>query len=75
MESNVMNNHDHIDELFGCIKEALLPCWNSTGFGQITIESERIEGGKIRVMIKGSTHYRFVITEEEIQKHLRTRSG
>lgn len=73
MKVNTQNDRTNIDELFDCFEEELLPCWSTTGFGQITIESERIEGGKIRVIIKGSTHYRFVITEQEIQQRLSAR--
>ncbi|AFZ11544.1 hypothetical protein Cri9333_0599 [Crinalium epipsammum PCC 9333] len=55
-----------IDEVFTRIKNTLLHTWSETGFGQISIESERIKANKIRVIVRGSTHYCYVISDEDV---------
>lgn len=75
MKINFTENRNRIDELLGRLETLLLSCWNETGFGKVTIESERIPDDKIRVFIKGSTHYRFVISDQEVQQRLRMRRG
>jgi hypothetical protein len=59
---------DSIHKLFARIHKILLTAWRETGYGQITIDSERINQNKIRVIIQGSTHYRYVISDEEIRR-------
>ncbi|MFW6296366.1 MAG: hypothetical protein ACOC04_04165 [Halothece sp.] len=55
-------------DLFQRCKHILLETWKETGFGHIEIESERISKDKIRVILRGSTHYRFVITQDEVEQ-------
>jgi hypothetical protein len=43
------------------LEATLLEIWRETGFGQVTIASERISNHKIRVIFRGSTFYRYVI--------------
>ena len=59
---------DSIHKLFARIHKILLTAWRETGYGQITIGSERINQNKIRVIIQGSTFYRFVLTDEEVRR-------
>ncbi len=59
---------DSINELFDRIATILLETWKETGFGYLGIETERTKQNKIGVIVKGSTHYRFVFTDEEIEK-------
>ena len=52
------------------IWKLLAGCWQTTGFGRLIIESERIhgKGSKIAVTIRGPTHYRYVINEASVHK-------
>jgi hypothetical protein len=71
---------DCIDEVFmpqpevqrviAQIEALLLQTWSDTGFGQLEIESERINGH--RVILRHGTHYRYVLTEADVQARLRT---
>ena len=56
---------------FNCRLQGLLwECWQGTGFGELVIESERVRGNghKIAVTLRGSTSYRFVISEVAVQE-------
>ncbi len=64
----------NIDEVFARIQELLLQTWQETGFGCLSIESERPKSEKIRITIKGGTHYRYVITDEEVTRWLGNKS-
>jgi hypothetical protein len=57
-----------INEVVGQIEKMLGETWQETGFGQLTIESERIKKNVIRVIVKGSTYYKFLISDEEVSK-------
>lgn len=57
-----------VDELFQSLEKILFQTWQETGFGHVEIDSERINQNKIRVIIRGSTHYRFVISNEDLEK-------
>lgn len=61
---------EEMTELFGRIEEILLQTWQETGFGHLEVDSERIKNDKIRVTIRGSTHYRYVISDEEVEQWL-----
>ena len=54
---------DTIATVFQHVEALLLQCWQTTGFGTLVIESERLHGNgqKIRVLLQGSTCYRYVI--------------
>ena len=58
----------NIDEFFKRFEEILLDAWSETGFGHLEIDSERASHDKIRVVIRGSTSYRYVISDEEVGK-------
>jgi hypothetical protein len=57
-----------INSLLQRIQTILLQTWQETGFGHIEVDSERINSDKIRVIIRGSTHYRYVISDSEVQQ-------
>lgn len=56
-----------IPDVFYRIAHILSETWTETGFGHLEIESERIKPDKIRVIVKGSTYYRFVLSDQEIK--------
>ncbi len=56
-----------ISEIISHIERLLYSAWCETGYGQITIESHRIQHGHVRVILRGSTHYKYVISSELIQ--------
>jgi 6-phosphofructokinase len=58
---------NEVDKIVTRLLVILLDCWRETGFGHIEIKSERIKRDRIAVTIMGSTHYRFVISKEELQ--------
>ena len=64
----------NIDEVFARIQDLLLQTWQETGFGCLSIESDRPRNEKIRIVIKGGTHYRYVITDEEVRRWLGNKS-
>ncbi|MBD2547473.1 hypothetical protein [Planktothricoides raciborskii] len=64
----------NIDEVFARIQDLLLETWEETGFGCLSIESDRPKNEKIRIVIKGGTHYRYVITDEEVRTWIRNKS-
>ncbi|MCL1471937.1 hypothetical protein [Argonema antarcticum] len=66
MSSESDNPPTTINEIFARIESLLLETWQETGFGCLTIESDRPKDKKIRIIIKGGTHYRYVITDEEV---------
>ncbi len=59
-----------IDRVFDRIEDILYETWKETGFGKVTIESERVEKGKgkIQVTVKGSTYYRHYITDADVRE-------
>lgn len=58
---------NEVDRIVTRLLVILLTCWHETGFGHIQVKSERIKGGQIAVTIMGSTHYRYVINNEDLQ--------
>lgn len=56
-----------ISALFSHIEEILLRTWCETGHGQLTIESQRIRQDKIRVTLRGSTHYVYFINDDAVK--------
>ena len=64
----------NIDEVFTRIQDLLLQTWQETGFGCLSIESDRPRTEKIRIVIKGGTHYRYVITDKEVRRWLGNKS-
>jgi hypothetical protein len=54
-----------VEKIIEQIEGLLLETWQSTGFGSLTIESDR-KNHKIRVIIKAGTHFRYVISDEDI---------
>lgn len=61
------------NEMMQRLEATLLEIWRETGFGQVTIDSERINNDKIRVIFRGSTFYRYVIPPADRDRwHLRT---
>lgn len=59
-----------INKVLNQVEKILCETWAETGFGQVTIESERAEKGKgkIQVTVKGSTFYRYHISEEDVRE-------
>ncbi|PSB40102.1 hypothetical protein C7B69_00110 [filamentous cyanobacterium Phorm 46] len=55
-----------VSSLFSKIESLLIQTWQETGHGYLTIESEKISPKKIKVIIRGSTHYRYVISPDGI---------
>lgn len=64
MQQPAQNNS--VERLLALVRLRLLDCFQTTGFGAITIRSERIQNGKIRVIVEAGTHTRFVIDEQDI---------
>ena len=60
----------NIDELLQRLETILLQAWSETGFGHIEVSSERFKEDKIRVILQGSTHYRYVITNQEVEQKM-----
>ncbi|BAY13559.1 hypothetical protein [Calothrix sp. NIES-2098] len=58
---------NEVDKIVTRLLVILLSCWHDTGYGHIEIKSERIKRDLIAVTIMGSTHYRFVISKEDLQ--------
>ncbi|MEQ9553790.1 MAG: hypothetical protein RIM23_29725 [Coleofasciculus sp. G3-WIS-01] len=66
-----MSSHSttpNIDEFLQRLETILLQAWSETGFGRIEVSSERFKEDKIRVIIQGSTSYRYVITNQEVEQ-------
>ncbi|MBD2209784.1 hypothetical protein H6G27_07830 [Nostoc linckia FACHB-104] len=58
---------NEVDKMVTRLLVILLSCWHETGFGHIEIKSERIKRDLIAVTIMGSTHYRYVISKEDLE--------
>ncbi len=56
-----------INDLLDQVRTILLQTWTETGFGHIEIDSERIKQDKVAVTLKGSTFYRYVIRQTDIE--------
>lgn len=70
--SPLHNSTDPIEELFNRAASILLETWKETGFGHLEIDSERTKQNKIGVTIKGSTYYRFVFSEDDVERWIST---
>ncbi|MGB3401311.1 MAG: hypothetical protein WBA77_01325 [Microcoleaceae cyanobacterium] len=57
-----------INQLLDQVRHILLQTWTETGFGHIEIDSERIRQDKVAVTLKGSTFYRYVIRQTDIEQ-------
>lgn len=57
-----------IDQFFNRFKDTLIQTWKETGFGHVEIDSERIKHDKIQVILRGSTHYRYVISDKDVEQ-------
>lgn len=57
-----------VSSLFSKIESLLIQTWQETGHGCLTIETEKISPKKIKVIIRGSTHYRYVISPDGINR-------
>ncbi|MEG3924119.1 MULTISPECIES: hypothetical protein [unclassified Microcoleus] len=70
MSSAPESKDNPINQVFDRIEDILYETWKETGFGKVTIESERAERGKgkIQVIVKGSTYYRYHISEEDVRE-------
>lgn len=75
MLSEFDNTPTNINEILDRIESLLLQTWQETGFGCLTIESDRPKDKKIRIIIKGGTHYRYVITDEEVRRWVTNKSS
>ncbi|WP_341738859.1 hypothetical protein [Microcoleus sp. CAWBG640] len=70
MSSAPENRENPINKVLNQVEKILCETWAETGFGQVTIESEKAERGKgkIQVTVKGSTFYRYHISEEDVRE-------
>ena len=70
MPSTPESTDNPINQIFDKIEDFLYETWQETGFGKISIESERAEKGKgkIQVTVKGSTYYRYYISERDVKE-------
>ena len=68
MSSAPESRENPINQVFDKIEDILSETWEQTGFGEVTIESEREKKNLIRVTVKGSTHYRYLITDEDVEE-------
>lgn len=66
------NTENSIPQVFAQIQNLVCQGWQETGFGSLVIESERINCKKIRIVIRGSTHYKYVISDEEVEQWVKT---
>ncbi len=56
------------DRLITQFEALLLEIWNQTHFGHLVVDSKRISQNKIQVILRGSTHYRFLITDDVVKE-------
>lgn len=63
-----------IDRILARIESLLLETWQETGFGYLEIESDR-EKGKIIVLVKAGTYYRYTLTDEEVSRWVSRKSS
>ncbi|MEG4344247.1 hypothetical protein QUB70_13280 [Microcoleus sp. A003_D6] len=70
MPSAPESKENPINQVLDKIEDILCQTWAETGFGQVTIESEKAERGKgkIHVTVKGSTFYRYHVSEEDVRE-------
>ncbi|MGB8686661.1 MAG: hypothetical protein WCD53_04905 [Microcoleus sp.] len=72
VEPNMSSSHNvqrhTVKQVFDQVEKILEETWQETGFGKVTIESEREKTNAIRVIVKGSTYYKFFIDDEEVSK-------
>ena len=59
-----------IDDFFQRFEKIMVQAWSETGFGHLEVDSERFKEDKIRVIIRGSTSYCYVLTDEEVKKRI-----
>ncbi|MEK0183143.1 MULTISPECIES: hypothetical protein [Microcoleus] len=72
VKPNMSSSHNvkrhTVKQVFDQVEKILEETWQETGFGKVTIESEREKSNVIRVIVKGSTYYKFFIDDEEVSK-------
>ncbi|MEG4810479.1 hypothetical protein QUA82_21700 [Microcoleus sp. F8-D3] len=68
MSSGRESRENPINQVFDKIEDILSETGEETGFGEVTIESEREKKSLIRVTVKGSTHYRYLIADEDVEE-------
>ncbi len=56
---------DDINKIIERVQQLLMQTWNETGYGSLIIDSERIQGNKIRVIVRGGIFYRYIIAAPE----------
>jgi predicted nucleic acid-binding Zn ribbon protein len=66
--STYQDPSEPIKQLLDQVQTILLQTWTETGFGHIEIDSERIRQDKVAVTLKGSTFYRYVIRQTDIEQ-------
>ncbi|MEG4508295.1 hypothetical protein QUA81_32480 [Microcoleus sp. F6_B4] len=54
------------DEIFSCLERLLLETWKESGYGHLEIDTERLNAKKIQVFVRGSTHYRYIISDQGV---------
>lgn len=67
------NDPNEIDQLLTQVMKILAGTWEETGFGRIEIQSERVRCDRIAVTVLGSTHYRYVISDEDVRRWVESR--
>jgi hypothetical protein len=57
-----------VSRIFAKIESLLIQAWQETGYGSLTVDSEKISPTRIKVIIRGSTHYRYIISMKDINR-------
>jgi hypothetical protein len=71
--SLLTNSSNPINDFYQNLERILSHTWEETGFGHIEIDCERIKQDKISITLRGSTHYRYVFSVEDLEKWLSNR--
>ncbi|MDB9510921.1 hypothetical protein PN499_06985 [Kamptonema animale CS-326] len=56
------------EEIFSHMERLLIETWRDTGYGHLEIDTERLNSKKIQVFVRGSTHYRYIICDRDVNK-------
>lgn len=67
---NPIDDPNPINDFFNNLKQILSSTWNETGFGHLEVDCERVKKDKICITLRGSTHYRYVFGNEDLENWL-----
>lgn len=57
-----------LDKLFSQVERTLLQIWKETGYGNISLESQKIDPNCIQIIFRGTAQYHYIIPDEAIQQ-------